>query len=80
MILHLLYRLERAVDLAPLLTASDTVILMSDTWVHDFDAISNDTGCTVKVLSDSSSRSARTITTADWVALTQAHRHCVSWD
>ena len=78
--LHLLYRLERIADLAPVLTATDTVILMNETLVDDLLRSAGALPCAIKVLSGNSSRSELSVTFEELTDLVQIHRHCVTWD
>lgn len=78
--LHLLYRRERINELASVLMAGDTIVLMDETLADDFDRATANMPCIAKILSDSATPSEQTATTAEWVGLIEAHRHCISWD
>ena len=78
--IHLLYRLERISDLAPLLTATDTVILMDESMAIDPRLTTCALPCDVKVLCDHSPGAELSLSRTDWVELLHANCHWLTWD
>ena len=77
--IHLLYRLERISDLAPLLTATDTVILMDESMANDPRLTTCAVPCDIKVLRDHSLGSEHSLSRTEWVELLHAHCHWLTW-
>ena len=78
--IHLLYRLERISDLAPLLTATDTIILMDESMANDPRFTTCALPCDIKILSDHSLGSEHSLSRTEWVELLDAHCHWLTWD